>query len=188
MAHPLGFMGMDGGAGIASKPEQVVGTALAWKIEAPHLMSMAVLGDGDFLMGATAPWTAAKHWLPLLVVVANNSSFCNSQVHQERIAKYRGREIQNKWIEMKLDDLAPAVQKIAEGLGCTMVTSTQVRKKQRLFEIMKTAGLEVKYGKCVVVDVKFRPDGYSSALDKGKLTQCSNSIEFESCGMKCKKF
>jgi acetolactate synthase I/II/III large subunit len=42
---------------------------------------VAVLGDGDFLMGGTAVWTAAHYRLPLLIVVANNSSFYNDVVH-----------------------------------------------------------------------------------------------------------
>lgn len=60
MRHPLGFRGMDGGAGLISRPGQVVGTALPLKTEASHLMSAAVLGDGYFLMGATLLWTVAR--------------------------------------------------------------------------------------------------------------------------------
>lgn len=53
MRHPKGFMGMDGDAGIISGPGQVVGTALSLMTEARHLISVAVLGDSYFLIGAT---------------------------------------------------------------------------------------------------------------------------------------
>ena len=50
-----------------------VGAALA--LDGSGRLPVAVLGDGDFLMGGTAIWTAARYRLPLLIVVANNSSF-----------------------------------------------------------------------------------------------------------------
>ena len=82
--HPLDYLGMDGGAGIGSGPGMAVGAALA--LEGSGRLPVAVLGDGDFLMGGTAVWTAAHYRLPLLIVVANNSFFYNDVVHQERIA------------------------------------------------------------------------------------------------------
>ena len=51
----------------------------------------AVMGDGDFLMGATALWTAVKYRIPLLVVVANNRSYFNDEMHQHKVAARRGR-------------------------------------------------------------------------------------------------
>ena len=39
-----------------------------------------MLGDGDFLMGATALWTAVHYRIPLLVVVSNNNSFFNDEL------------------------------------------------------------------------------------------------------------
>src|SRR6185369_13990961 len=105
--HPLDFLGMDGGAGIGSGPGMAVGAALALEgsalegtalegtalegtaLEHGGRLPVAVLGDGDFLMGGTALWTAAHYRLPLLIVVANNSSFHNDVVHAERMAGQR---------------------------------------------------------------------------------------------------
>jgi len=58
-------------------------------------------------MGATALWTAARHRLPLLVVVANNRSYFNDEVHQHRVALRRGRPVENRWVGQRLDDPAP---------------------------------------------------------------------------------
>ena len=81
VGHPLDYLGMDGGAGIGSGPGMAVGAALA--LEGSGRLPVAVLGDGDFLMGGTAIWTAAHYRLPLLIVVANNSFFYNDVVHAE---------------------------------------------------------------------------------------------------------
>jgi thiamine pyrophosphate-dependent acetolactate synthase large subunit-like protein len=81
--HPLDYLGQDGGAGLASGPGMAVGAALA--LAGSGRLPVAVLGDGDFLMGASALWTAAHYRLPVLVVVANNRSFFNDEVHQERV-------------------------------------------------------------------------------------------------------
>ncbi|KAJ5818029.1 hypothetical protein N7474_003620 [Penicillium riverlandense] len=66
-----------GGGGVASGLGQAVGSALALKDS--DLLPVAILGDGDFLMGGSALWTAARYDLLLLVIVANNASF-NDQV------------------------------------------------------------------------------------------------------------
>ena len=93
VAGPLDYLGQDGGAGLGSGPGMAVGAALA--LRGSGRLAVAVLGDGDLLMGATALWTAARYRLPLLVVVANNGTYLNDEIHQERVARARvaaGRE------------------------------------------------------------------------------------------------
>lgn len=165
---PLSFMGMDGGAGIGSGPGQVVGTALGLREISSSLLPVAIIGDGDFSMGSSALWTAARYRLPLLVIVANNASYFNDEVHQERVATRRGRPVENKWIGMRLDDPPVDVHKIAEGLGCTVVTNEQVKKASELQVLLKSAVDAVKSGRPVVLDVRVLPEGYSSALEKAK--------------------
>ncbi|MBM3571578.1 MAG: thiamine pyrophosphate-binding protein, partial [Alphaproteobacteria bacterium] len=80
--HPLDFIGGNGGGGVGGGPGIALGAALALK--GSGRFPVAVTGDGDFLMGATALWTAAHYGIPLLVVVANNQSFFNDEMHQER--------------------------------------------------------------------------------------------------------
>ena len=71
-----------------------VGAALALREQADRL-PVAVLGDGDYLMGLTAIWTGVHYRVPVLVIVANNESFFNDELHQERDgagARPAGRE------------------------------------------------------------------------------------------------
>src|SRR5262249_51130932 len=81
-----------------------------------------VCGDGDFLMGVTAVWTAVHYKIPLLFVIANNRSFYNDELHQERVARMRDRPVENKWIGQRMADPEidiPAVGRAqgARGLG-----------------------------------------------------------------------
>ncbi|PTB84346.1 acetolactate synthase, partial [Pseudidiomarina aestuarii] len=94
--HPLDYLGYDGGAGIASGPGMLVGAALALK--GTDRLPVAVLGDGDYLMGVSAFWTAARYGIPFLAIIANNRSFYNDEIHQEKVAVSRERPVENKWI------------------------------------------------------------------------------------------
>jgi thiamine pyrophosphate-dependent acetolactate synthase large subunit-like protein len=157
--HPLDFLGMDGGAGIGSGPGMAVGAALA--LEDPAIggggrLPVAVLGDGDVLMGGTALWTAAHYRLPLLVVVANNASFHNDVVHQERMARQRQRPVQNSWIGQALSDPDPDLPAFARSLG--FQAAGQVRDRAALPAALAAAAAAARSGQCVLVDVRIRPD------------------------------
>jgi thiamine pyrophosphate-dependent acetolactate synthase large subunit-like protein len=102
---PLDYLGYDGGAGIGSGPGMAVGAALA--LRNSDYIPIAVLGDGDYLMGVTALWTAVRYHIPLLVIVANNRSYYNDEVHQQTVARLRGRPSENKWIGQKI--IAPDI-------------------------------------------------------------------------------
>ena len=100
--HPLDYIGSDGGGGVGGGPGISVGAALALK--GTGRMPIAVCGDGDFMMGCTAVWTAVHYRIPILFLVANNRSFYNDEVHQERVAVARNRPVDNKWIGQRISD------------------------------------------------------------------------------------
>jgi thiamine pyrophosphate-dependent acetolactate synthase large subunit-like protein len=118
--HPLDYIGADGGAGVGSGPGITVGAALALK--GSERVPVALMGDGDFLMSVTALWTATHYGIPCLIIVCNNRAFYNDELHQERVAKQRGRPVENKWIGQRLADpdidlAAMARAQGAEGIG-----------------------------------------------------------------------
>ncbi len=113
---PLSMLGYDGGGGIGSGPGMVVGAALA--LRGTGRVPVAVLGDGDYLMGCTAFWTAARYGIPLLAVIANNQSFFNDEVHQERVAQMRGRNTANKWIGQHIGGPDIDLAAMARAQGC----------------------------------------------------------------------
>jgi thiamine pyrophosphate-dependent acetolactate synthase large subunit-like protein len=153
-SHPLDFLGMDGGAGIGSGPGMAVGAALA--LEGTGRVPVAVLGDGDLLMGGTALWTAAHYRLPLLVVVANNASFHNDVVHAERMAGQRRRPARNTWIGQAIADPDPDLPAFARSLG--FHAAGQVRDRSALPAALAAAVAAVRSGQCALVDVRIRPD------------------------------
>ncbi len=55
--HPLDYLGNDGGGGLAAGPGNAIGAALA--LMGSGRTAVAILGDGDFLQGGSARWTAA---------------------------------------------------------------------------------------------------------------------------------
>jgi thiamine pyrophosphate-dependent acetolactate synthase large subunit-like protein len=113
--RPKASLGNDGGGGVGSGPGMVVGTALA--LRDSGRLTIGILGDGDTLMANTALWTAAHHRIPFLLVVANNRSYLNDEVHQERMARVRGRPVENKWIGQRMDDPPVDFPALARSMG-----------------------------------------------------------------------
>jgi thiamine pyrophosphate-dependent acetolactate synthase large subunit-like protein len=156
--HPLDYLGSDGGGGVGGGPGISVGAALALK--GSGRLPVAVCGDGDFLMGVTALWTAAHYRIPLLIVVANNRSFFNDELHQERVARMRNRPVENRWIgqrisEPDIDLSAMARAQGAQGFG-------PVNSIADLMPIFAKAIAAVEAGAVAVVDVRVEP-GYTAA-------------------------
>jgi thiamine pyrophosphate-dependent acetolactate synthase large subunit-like protein len=157
--HPLDHLGQAGGAGLGAGPGIAVGAALA--LRDTDRLPVAVLGDGDFLMGVTALWTAAHYRIPLLVVVANNRSLYNDEVHQERVARARNRPVENKWIGQRLSD--PDIDLAAMGRAQGAVGFGPVEDAADLPGVLAEAIAAVRAGAVVVVDVRVLP-GYGPAM------------------------
>ena len=157
--HPLDFLGGDGGAGIGAGPGISVGAALA--LIGTGRLPVSICGDGDFLMGATALWTAVHYRIPLLLIVANNRSFFNDELHQERVARMRGRPVENRWIGQRISDPDIDHAGLARAQGAT-----------GFGPVTEAADLEAAFGAAVdvvqaggvaVVDVHVTP-GYTPAM------------------------
>ncbi len=113
--HPLDYLGNDAGGAVGTGPGHTVGAALALKESGR--MAIGILGDGDYLMGVSALWTASHLDLPALIVIANNRSYFNDEAHQERVAKDRGRPTENRWIGQRIDEPAIDLSAMARAQG-----------------------------------------------------------------------
>ena len=156
--HPLDYLGSDGGGGVGGGPGISVGAALALK--GSGRLPVAVCGDGDFLMGVTALWTAAHYRIPLLVIIANNRSFFNDELHQERVARIRSRPVENRWVGQRISDpdidlAAMARAQGAQGFG-PISTIAELRN------VLPKAVAAVEAGAVAVVDARVEP-GYTAA-------------------------
>jgi thiamine pyrophosphate-dependent acetolactate synthase large subunit-like protein len=155
--HPLDYIGSEGGGGVGAGPGITVGAALALK--GSGRLPVAIMGDGDFLMGNTALWTATHYGIPCLILVANNRSFFNDELHQERVAKERSRPVENRWIGQRISgpdiDLAMMARaQGAEGLG-------PVTKLPDLAPAIEKGLRLSRDGAVCVVDVRVAP-GYDT--------------------------
>jgi thiamine pyrophosphate-dependent acetolactate synthase large subunit-like protein len=157
--HPLDFLGSDGGGGIGGGPGISVGAALA--LRGSGILPVAVCGDGDFLMGATSLWTAAHYRIPLLLIVANNRSFYNDEVHQERVARMRSRPVENKWIGQRISD--PDVDLAAIGRAQGAMGWGPIERLADLAPALEAALQAVIGGSVAVVDVRVQP-GYTPSM------------------------
>jgi thiamine pyrophosphate-dependent acetolactate synthase large subunit-like protein len=159
--HPLDFLGSDGGGGVGGGPGISVGAALALK--GSGRLPIGICGDGDFLMSVTSLWTAVHYRIPLLIVVANNRSFYNDEVHQERMAIMRNRPVDNKWIGQKMLDPEIDMAALARAQGARGYGP--ITKAEELASVFAEAIAAVDAGEVAVVDVRIEP-GYG-ARDAG---------------------
>jgi len=157
--HPLDFLGSDGGGGLGAGPGVTVGAALALK--GSGRIAVGICGDGDFLMGATALWTATHYRIPLLIVVANNRSFYNDEVHQERVARMRSRPVENKWIGQRISDPDIDLAALARAQGA--LGFGPIDDVSKLGATFAEAIAAVEQGQVAVVDVRVEP-GYTPAM------------------------
>jgi thiamine pyrophosphate-dependent acetolactate synthase large subunit-like protein len=168
-ADPLDFIGFDGGGGIGSGPGMAVGAALA--LRGSGRLPVAVLGDGDYLMGLTALWTGVHYRVPLLVLVSNNQSFFNDELHQERMARTRGRPLENRWVGLRMNDPPLDLAQLANGQGA--IGHGPVRTVEALGRALEVAIGQVLGGATCVIDVRVAPE-YARAVSSALLRNIPN--------------
>jgi len=115
LTKPNQFLGASGGAGLGYGPGASIGAALALK--GSGKLPVAIQSDGDMLMTSSALWTAAKHRIPLLMVMHNNQSYYNSEEHGIEVAKFRSRPVENAGIGTHVDDPAIDFATMARSFG-----------------------------------------------------------------------
>jgi len=156
---PLDYTGHDGGAGLGGAPGITIGVGLALK--GTGRLPVAVMGDGEFIQGVTALWTAARYKIPALFIVANNRSNFNDEIHQETTAKLRGRPVENKWIGQRIDDPAIDIAALARAQG--VEADGPIETWPALEQAIETGLTAVADGRPYLIDVSIEP-GYSTPL------------------------
>ena len=161
---PLDFLGHDGGAGLAAGPGITVGASLALKDTKRIVVS--VLGDGDFVQGVSALWTAAHYKLPALYIISNNRSNFNDEIHQQTVAIHRNRPVANRWIGQRIDDPCIDISALAKAQG--VMSEGPVTDLLDLENALRR-GLEVvRAGQPYLIDVHVKPEYTSAPLSRGK--------------------
>jgi thiamine pyrophosphate-dependent acetolactate synthase large subunit-like protein len=120
ITEPEQVAGGNRGAGLGYASGAAVGASLAHR--GSGRLCISIIGDGDFLYTPSSLWTASNLRLPLLTIVNNNLSYGNDEVHQEYVARTRGRPTENKGVGLLIDDPATNFAHLArafnvEGFG-----------------------------------------------------------------------
>jgi thiamine pyrophosphate-dependent acetolactate synthase large subunit-like protein len=155
--HPLDYIGFDGGGGVGAGPGITVGAALALK--ATGRMTIGLCGDGDFLMGNTAVWTAAHYGIPCMMIVCNNRSYFNDERHQEHVAVSRGRPAENAWIGQRISEPDIDIAAMARAQGAVAIGP--VTTLADMHDATRSAVAAVQDGKVCVIDARVMP-GYDA--------------------------
>ncbi|HSR56035.1 MAG TPA: thiamine pyrophosphate-binding protein [Alphaproteobacteria bacterium] len=112
------YMGHSSGGGLGHGPGASVGAGFACM--ADGRFPVGIIGDGDFLMGMSAVWTAVHYKVPLLLVINNNTSWYNDEEHQFNVAKHRGRPPENAYIGTTTRDPEVDLAKVSEAHGAAV--------------------------------------------------------------------
>ena len=142
----LGTLGAGVGAGLALKGS--------------GRLPVAIMGDGDFLMGNTALWTTAHYQIPCLMIVSNNRSFYSDEREQERVARQRGRPLENRWIGQRIDD--PRVDLTAMARAQGFDAAEPVSTSEALERALKRGAEVVASGGRYFIDAVITP-GYADS-------------------------
>ena len=125
-----------------------IGVALAHRDQKRLVVDMQP--DGDLMYDAGAMWTAAKHRIPMLVVMYNNRAYYNDWEHQIRMAKLRGTPVERAYVGMDMDDPAPDFAAMARSMG--WYAEGPFESPEGLAAALKRATAEVKAGRPALLD------------------------------------
>jgi len=140
--HPGKSLGTSTQLGIS------LGVALANREQKRLVVDMQP--DGDLMFDAGALWVAAKHRIPMLVVMYNNRAYYNDWEHQIRMAKLRGTPVERAHIGMDMTDPDPDFARLAQSMG--WYGEGPIDNPKDVAAALKRAIAKVKGGQPALID------------------------------------
>ncbi len=137
------------GLGTSTQIGMGLGVALAHKKSDKVVVTFQP--DGDLMYDAGALWTAAKHEIPLLIVMFNNRAYYNDWHHQIRMARARGTDEDRAHIGMDIFDPEPDFAAMAKSMG--VWAEGPIFQPEDIAPAVARALAVVKSGKPALVDV-----------------------------------
>jgi acetolactate synthase-1/2/3 large subunit len=125
-----------------------LGVALAHKGSGRLVVDIAP--DGDLMFDAGALWVAAKHEIPMLVVMFNNRAYYNDWEHQIRMARVRGTPLERANIGMDMRGPAVDFAGLARSMG--WYAEGPIEDGRELGPALRRAIRQVKDGKPALID------------------------------------
>jgi acetolactate synthase-1/2/3 large subunit len=106
--------------------------------------------DGDLMFDAGSLWFAAKHQVPILIVMYNNRAYYNDWEHQLRMARLRSTDEAKAHIGMDLYGPEPDFAGLARSMG--MWGEGPIESPKDVKAALKRAIEEVRQGRPALVD------------------------------------
>jgi acetolactate synthase-1/2/3 large subunit len=125
-----------------------LGVALAHKGTGRLVVDIAP--DGDLMFDAGALWVAAKHEIPMLVVMFNNRAYYNDWEHQIRMARVRGTPPERANIGMDMRGPNVDFANLARSMG--WYAEGPIESGNELGPALRRAIRQVKEGKPALID------------------------------------
>ncbi|RUT34688.1 thiamine pyrophosphate-binding protein [Arsenicitalea aurantiaca] len=143
------YLGGDGGGGVGYGPGAAIGAAMGLK--GTGVLPVAIIGDGDFMMTPGAIWSGVHHETPLLMVIMNNRSWGNDELHQREVAHVRGRAAQNAHVGQRTHHPDVDLVGVARSFGAW--TRPVVTDPAELDAALAEGVAAVKAGHLAVIEV-----------------------------------
>lgn len=142
------------GKGLGTSTQIGIGLGVALAHKGTDRVVVTFQPDGDLMYDAGALWTAAKHEIPLLIVMYNNRAYYNDWHHQIRMARMRGTDETRAHIGMDIFGPEPDFAKLAKSMG--VWGEGPIDTPEAIAASVRRALKVVKSGKPALVDVVCR--------------------------------
>ncbi len=147
------YIGRAGGEGVGYHAPASVGAALANKKHGR--ISVSIQPDGDLMVAPGALWTAARHQIPILIVMQNNRAYHQEVMWFQREALSRGRSVDRTQQGFGLGNPNIDFAKLAASMG--VGSSGPITDPKDLAAAIKRGIGVVKRGEPYLIDVVTQP-------------------------------
>jgi acetolactate synthase-1/2/3 large subunit len=139
------------GKGLGTSTQIGIGLGVALAHKKSDKVVVAFQPDGDLMYDAGALWTAAKHEIPLLIVMFNNRAYYNDWHHQIRMARMRGTDEGKAHVGMDIFGPEPDFAAMARSMG--VWAEGPIEAPEKIGPAVARALAVVKSGRPALVDV-----------------------------------
>jgi thiamine pyrophosphate-dependent acetolactate synthase large subunit-like protein len=147
------YIGRAGGEGVGYYAPASVGAALANKKHGR--LSVSIQPDGDLMAAPGALWTAARHDIPILIVMQNNRAYHQEVMWFQRAALLRKRGVELAQTGFGLGDPNIDYAKLAASMG--VGSSGPITDPKDLAGALRRGIQVVKRGEPYLIDVVTQP-------------------------------
>jgi acetolactate synthase-1/2/3 large subunit len=143
------FLGDSGAYGVGYDGGGAVGSALGNRKYGR--VSVSIMGDGALMVSPGSLWTAAKHKIPILMVMHNNRYYFQEVMHLQTMANRHMRDPRTARIGTEIADPNIDFAKLAQSMG--VHAEGPITDPTKLGPALQRAVAIVKSGEPALVDV-----------------------------------